>query len=177
MTKICPKCNSDKDVGEFYKNKNSKDGLRCWCIECGKNDNKVREHEYSETRKIYRREHKDEYRANKRKYYINNKETILSGNAAWRQTPSGKFGSYIRGAKSRNIEFILTFDEFMKYWQRPCSYCGDDISTIGIDRVNSTYGYIVDNIVSCCSVCNIMKTNMSLDMFINKIEQIYVYNK
>jgi len=40
-----------------------------------------------------------EYRANKRKYYKNNREKILEGNRKWRQTFNGRLLSYIRSAK------------------------------------------------------------------------------
>ena len=32
--KICSKCNIDKDLGEFHKDKSRKDGLRSACKEC-----------------------------------------------------------------------------------------------------------------------------------------------
>jgi len=32
--KVCTKCNQKKPVSEFYKQKNSKDGLMSWCKEC-----------------------------------------------------------------------------------------------------------------------------------------------
>lgn len=33
-TKKCPKCNTEKDVTEFHKNKKTGDGLNCYCKEC-----------------------------------------------------------------------------------------------------------------------------------------------
>ena len=55
----------------------------------------------------------------------------------------------------------------------PCIYCGDKIETIGIDRINSSKGYFIENCTSCYSVCNTMKMNMSKIKFINKIEKIW----
>jgi len=60
----------------------------------------------------------------------------------------------------------------MYYWQLPCYYCGDNIETIGLDRLNNTKGYSLDNIVSCCTPCNMMKNNNTEDDFIARCKKI-----
>ena len=35
----------------------------------------------------------------------------------------------------------------------------------GIDRVDSNIGYEINNVVSCCNICNRAKSNMKLDEF------------
>jgi hypothetical protein len=42
----------------------------------------------------------------------------------------------------------------------------------GIDRINNKIAYIIKNCVSCCSVCNFMKRDISKDVFINKCIEI-----
>ena len=42
----------------------------------------------------------------------------------------------------------------------------------GIDRIDSSKGYVFDNCVPCCKHCNIMKMTMTIDEFINKIKKI-----
>ena len=32
--KTCTKCNIQKNIDEFGKNKNTNDGLNCWCKKC-----------------------------------------------------------------------------------------------------------------------------------------------
>ena len=59
--------------------------------------------------------------------------------------------------------FELTFEEFMFYWQKPCIYCGIEIETIGIDRINSSVGYKLDNCVPCCTRCNLVKLDYSME--------------
>jgi hypothetical protein len=39
-TKICPKCDIEKNVSEFHKNKHNKDGLNTWCKQCRSHKNK-----------------------------------------------------------------------------------------------------------------------------------------
>jgi hypothetical protein len=170
--KNCTKCKCDKELSKFYKSSRSKDGLKSWCKECQSEDNKKREKNYNEQRRLYRLEHKEEYRENKRLYYIDNKDQILTNNASWRQTFNGRLMSYKRAAKKRNIEWMLTEDEFKSFWQLPCNYCSDPIDTIGIDRVENHKGYSIDNCTPCCSICNKMKMDLSKDDFINKITQI-----
>jgi hypothetical protein len=41
-TKKCSKCKEEKPVSEFYKDKNTKDGLRLQCMTCTKNFNSNR---------------------------------------------------------------------------------------------------------------------------------------
>jgi len=90
----------------------------------------------------------------KKQYYQDNKEAIVATAHAKRDTPKRKFTIYKSCAKKRGIEFNLSFEDFMEYWQQPCSYCGDEIKTIGIDRFYNNKGYTKDNILSCCAFCN-----------------------
>lgn len=59
--KICIKCKDDKDIKEFYKKKDSKDGRSVICKPC---------------HRAYTALHRDSKKANK--YYIDNKERILT---------------------------------------------------------------------------------------------------
>ena len=43
----------------------------------------------------------------------------------------------------------------------------------GIDRIDSSKGYSVDNCVPCCAKCNYAKHDLSIDDFKNHIEKIY----
>jgi len=36
QTKHCPRCSSDKSIGDFYKEKHTEDGLHGWCKNCTK---------------------------------------------------------------------------------------------------------------------------------------------
>lgn len=171
-TKKCTKCGEIKSTTEFYKNSRSKDGLKTWCKICHLEDSKKREKKYNEKRRLYRLENKEEYRVKKRVYYLENKEKILSDNSQWRKSFNGRLLSYQRSAKKRNIEWLLTENEFKSFWNVPCTYCGAEIDTIGIDRINNDKPYVLDNCTSCCSTCNKMKLDLSQEVFINKIKQI-----
>lgn len=94
---------------------------------------------------------------------------------------------YKRGAKKRGLDYSLSTEEFDKLVIGICYYCGDsltntikgqgktsgDFKYTGIDRVDSTKGYILDNCVPCCWMCNNMKNTTDKDVFINHIKKIY----
>ncbi len=73
--------------------------------------------------------------------------------------------------------FALTRNEFLSFWQKPCHYCGSDISTIGLDRIDNNKGYELSNVVPCCDRCNRMKLTMAVDDFMNHIYKIYKHSK
>lgn len=88
------------------------------------------------------------------------------------KSPKRKFGHYQHNAKNRGFSFELTFEQFMTFWQKPCHYCGNNIETVGIDRVDNTIGYTLQNSVSCCKICNDMKKVLSVNEFITQCKRI-----
>ena len=79
------------------------------------------------------------------------------------QTPKEKYRQYRRSARDRKLQFDLSFEEFMTFWEKSCIYSGDKIKTIGIDRVDSSKGYNFKNCVPCCEKCNRIKLNYNLE--------------
>ena len=69
-----------------------------------------------------------------------------------------KFKQYQKSAESRSLDFGIDFADFEMLIKSPCKYCGhspeSENSLNGVDRVDSKLGYIIDNVVSCCSTCN-----------------------
>lgn len=70
--------------------------------------------------------------------------------ACWPKRPQQLFYRYKKGALKRGHAFDLTFEQFMSFWGLPCTYCGEDIDTIGLDRRDNDLGYSTQNIVTCC---------------------------
>jgi len=99
------------------------------------------------------------------------------------------FNTILRGyknsAKDRNICFELTTDEFRKLIQQDCYYCGcppqqqragasnGNILYNGVDRVDNSKGYVVDNVVACCGKCNVAKRAYTLDDFKTWAKSLY----
>lgn len=82
------------------------------------------------------------------------------------QQPNYKYSDYKDRSLKRGIEFLLSKEQFMAFWRKPCYYCGYKIKTIGLDRVDNSKGYELGNIVACCALCNQAKSDMPQDQFI-----------
>ncbi len=103
---------------------------------------------------------------------------IIQLSKTWRKTTiNGRWNSYVRSAKKRNFSWNITKEEFESFWGKPCNYCGCEISTIGLDRIDSSKGYEITNLISCCTQCNIIKLDYSYEEFIIKINKIYKHLK
>jgi exonuclease VII large subunit len=123
---------------------------------------------YREYFKQYREQNKERILEYRKQYYDQNKEQIKEQSKQYSRTPPGKFSAYKTNAKKRGIEFHLTMEQFESFWQKPCEYCGAEIETIGLDRVDSDGHYTIDNVVSCCWPCNESKGKKTLEEW-NKI--------
>lgn len=87
--------------------------------------------------------------------------------------------NYERNAQLKQLDFKLTKEEFFDIVQQNCSYCGimQEKGFNGIDRVDSSVGYITENCVTCCAMCNFMKKCLDKQTFLQRIEHILSYNK
>jgi hypothetical protein len=93
--------------------------------------------------------------------------------------------SYRRHAAARNIPFYLTNENIKYISKQNCFYCDAEPSNVvraeyntgdyiynGIDRVDNTKGYTLDNVVACCAICNSMKSKLPLQKFIEQCRKI-----
>lgn len=98
------------------------------------------------------------------------------------------YHNYKTNAKTKGLNFELTVEQFEILTSGNCHYCGDKPSTVrfatrcwggyihnGIDRVDSSKGYVIDNCVSCCKTCNFAKNTMSYNEFIEWIKRLIKY--
>jgi len=102
---------------------------------------------------------------------------------------NNKYNSYRLRAinHKRKLVFALTKEQFKEIILKPCHYCGVENSSVhkpkptmngafisnGIDRLDSRIGYVLENCVPCCTICNMMKNKLLYDDFINQIKRIH----
>lgn len=109
---------------------------------------------------------------------------------------------YKIAAENRGYEWSLSQDEFRTLIKGNCHWCGEVaplrnryfdseglrtkeyfskdstnadrhwVNMNGIDRVNNSKGYTIENSVSCCKECNRMKMNMDRTLFLEKCFKI-----
>lgn len=93
--------------------------------------------------------------------------------------------NYRTSAAKKGRAFEISRDEFHELTGRDCAYCGSPPSNrlkdkngdgvfvySGLDRVDPTRGYTMDNVVPACILCNRAKTNMSRDDFYAWVERV-----
>lgn len=94
------------------------------------------------------------------------------------------FYQYQDNAHSRKRDFDLTIEQFKVLTQQPCYYCGLTPSRIchnshgsyiynGLDRVDSSKGYLMSNVVPCCWDCNKSKGTKKQQDFIAWVKLIH----
>lgn len=80
----------------------------------------------------------------------------------------------LRRSKDKHfVEQSMSFEEYKILREKPCYLCGN-IST-GIDRLDSSVGYTLQNSRPACSKCNRMKWEENLEDFLKHIRKILEY--
>jgi hypothetical protein len=102
------------------------------------------------------------------------------------------YATYKYQAKVRNHDFALTKEQFKILTQGDCYYCGMAPSQMhpkvkrhnngyyiynGVDRVDSSVGYYLENCVPCCGGCNHMKKQKSAEEFIRVCTAVVEHQK
>jgi len=103
------------------------------------------------------------------------------------------YSSYSKRAKERNLEWLLSKDNVREITKQNCYYCGIEPRQYGyrkkhenggfggngsyiyngIDRIDSSKGYTLDNVLPCCGKCNMAKSVMDINEFKKWIIKVY----
>lgn len=134
--KKCYKCLEIKNLSDFSKCKNKKDGLNIWCKLCD--------------------------RKNKKKWHDNNIDKVKKYK---KENPlKVRFWQGKSQSKRKGRIWNLNFEQFCEIASKPCYYCENKLGNItqmgyGLDRLNNSNEYNFNNCVSCCDFCNTKKSH------------------
>lgn len=112
-------------------------------------------------------------------------------NPAFNNLYKNRFRSAKRKAEKKKIKFEWELDKifYYKLTNMPCNYCkilpfainghkntGSKIlyeyTYNGVDRINNSKYYLLDNVVPACFICNQGKSKMPPEVFLGKIDKI-----
>lgn len=94
---------------------------------------------------------------------------------------------YKKRAEKNNMDFTITKELFRHITKSNCHYCGQEPNQKhlanknsnghyiynGIDRIDSSIGYIGSNILPCCKQCNFSKRDLSYGDFIQWLKKAH----
>ncbi len=167
-TRTCTICKKEKELEtEFRRQVNGKYGRQSACKPC-----------VQAAILAYRKTPKGKAKYKEYTKRHREKAGYREAHRRYRESPKGLWAVYRLGADKRGLTFDLTVEDFATiFWRKPCTYCGDEIRTLGIDRVDNDQGYTRENVVSCCSTCNLMKLQASKEEFLAKCQQIVRFQR
>lgn len=188
--KKCYLCKTEKELGEFGRNKREKDGLRRECRKCRgkyylKSPQRIVEWNIQRDAQIKRLG----LLTKGKKWSAETKKNMsLSKKKMWKERGHdysiSAFNRVFYGYRKKGLK--LEKDIFMEMVTKNCFYCNSSPSSCsfsttkegmflynGLDRVNNLHGYEIGNVVTCCIICNQSKLNRTVDEFKEWIKRVY----
>lgn len=184
----CNFCKEIKDIKEFVKSKYCKYGIKKYCKKCHCEKQKKRRLENIET-------HIAKGKISNKKYYEKNKEKIIkrtANNAINRLKNDKEYRkiTYLRSANRSNLKRAIKYYLEGKTDKLPskspskmllklyeiqnhiCPYCNNDMTdNIHIDHIiplSKNGSNEVENLILCCSNCNLSKYDKNLNLWLEE---------
>ncbi len=156
-------------LGRAIKPDSMKHGL-CWhcrCLDCGR--------EFVSSTRMINSKGSCICKSVARRFKRKNEFSPAMNSVIWQ---------YRRSAQKRGLPFDLTPTDAYRIFHSPCHYCGRVPSQVrrtenhefwynGIDRVDSSVGYVRGNVVPCCKICNLRKGKLSASEFRDWVTSVY----
>lgn len=78
-----------------------------------------------------------------------------------------RYAQLKRVGKATEREVTITLNQYTQIVCDNCYYCNGQLpeTGYGLDRVDNTKAYSIENIVPCCSICNIAKRALTTQEF------------
>ena len=139
--KKCNKCNKEKSLDSFYKDKNGKNGRRSACIECdvkkAKKWNSSNKEAHAGHERKHRTNNKDDVKANKAKYVKNNPKNVKESQL-----------------KVKYNMTLAQFEEMSKHQNDACAICNTPKSQL-IRDLCVDHNHITNKVRGLlCDPCN-----------------------
>lgn len=185
---ICVKCNEELPANLF---KGEKREVAKMCEKCrayaAKNQKSVRDKEREIDIIAYKEKQNKKAKRDRELIKQSKKRAEVRNNIAKvyrKKFPEKQYydnallSKYRTIAKKRDLVWSLDEKDARILFNSICFYCGqaDKRGKCGIDRVNNSEGYVYDNCVACCLMCNRMKKDWSLDSFLLITRHIAAFN-
>lgn len=137
MEKKCSKCNVVKDVSEFSRRKDSKDGFRNNCKLCRRNNDKANreriniqqkkyyqsnKEKFSSWSKKWRNNNKDKIAEKRKEWYEANKDSIREAQKKYKEENREKIAEYRKANRSKKIEYMNKYNHTPKAKEKRKNY-------------------------------------------------------
>lgn len=189
----CSNCKCWRELNSFI-GKHEQQVKRC--AKCREKDERQKQKPDVREKRNQRQQEKKYYIAYREKKRADNEEAFLQHNAElmkqWRQNnkehlsawKTKNFISRLWAIKDQALKKNISWSDTMTdnickdMMNSPCFYCNitSELTLNGIDRMNSLGDYTLENCVSCCKVCNFMKTCLDVNTFIKRCKHISIYH-
>lgn len=157
--KYCVGCEKEKHIDEFWKNRNTKDGLQSWCKLCSKSRQQKFQQEINEKHKIWYHNNKKKESLRKRNSHKNNPAKRMLYSACER-------------AKRKGLEFNLMLEDIIV--PEKCPVLGIPLfinenkisqpdNSPSLDRIDNSKGYVKGNILVVSYRANRIKGDATIE--------------
>lgn len=144
--KVCPECETTKELLQFNKSRRNDDGLQRKCKNCEGS---------------YYKENKERLAPLRKKYYLENREVLLAISKQYFKTPRGHLSTCKSTAKKRGIYFNLSDKFALELLSKSCFVTDCKRVVTGLDRIDSLKGYIESNVRPSCEGHNLTRLDYS----------------
>lgn len=181
-TKKCTNCSrSPQPIKDFVNSKGKECNTCSKCREKGRKNDKTEKRREQKNKlqneKKYYKAWREKKSAEEDKKHNNEVHKEWKKNnpnyvAQWNRTnANARLDSIKRSATKRQIEWKLDDEVAKEMLTKPCVYCGHlniNKRLNGIDRMDSSDSYCIENCVTCCKDCNFMKGEYDPKTFIER---------
>lgn len=94
---------------------------------------------------------------------------------------TGRYSQLKKRVKDKDFSYLMPKEEYMKLIQQSCYYCGEVTygieKGVGLDRLDCSKEYTLDNVVPCCGKCNRSKSDVHTPDQYKKMMRVDEYIK